>query len=146
MGEYKRDSGAVGDNSIIIGDILDCSERCFLQWNQDGFDGGKTMQMKNIFKKILRLGAKILLIPVFCFLFVVKVFAELLLNIGSWVVGLVMMLFLFCIGMALFRQQWSQAVIIFAAAAGGILVTFAATAVVFIIQEAFDSLVGFMGS
>ena len=104
------------------------------------------MWFMDICKKVLRFGVKILLLPVFLLLFAVKVLAELLLNLSSWVVGLAMMVFLLCIGIAVFNQEWSLALIILVAAVIGILMTFAATAVVFAIGEAYRALAGFMAN
>lgn len=102
------------------------------------------MWFVKMIKTVFKMALKVVVFPVLLLMFVLKLAAELLMNIGSFAVGLVMIVFLICLGMTAYQHLWSQMFLVGLGAVGVMLVTFAATAVLFTLQEITSTLTSFV--
>ena len=102
------------------------------------------MWFGKMIRALFRLVLKVLTLPVLLFVFVLKILAELLMNIGSFAIGLVMIVFVICLGMTIYQHLWSQTILVGLGAATFILMTFAASFVVLLLQDATSALAAFV--
>ena len=102
------------------------------------------MWFGKMIRALFRLVLKVLTLPVLLFVFTLKILAELLMNIGSFAIGLVMIVFVICLGMTIYQHLWSQTILVGLGAAAFILMTFAASFVVLLLQDATSALAAFV--
>lgn len=92
--------------------------------------------IRGIFKMVL----KVLALPVLLLAFILKLIVKLLSGIGSFAIGLVMIVFIICLGMTIYQHLWSQLFLVGLGVIVFLLMTFTGTAVFFILQEAASAL------
>ncbi len=95
---------------------------------------------------LLKLFVKILLLPVLLILGILRLLVKIGINLSSIVLGGLMLIVFGCIIYAIVQQMWSSMFVLLAMEAALVLITSGAGAFEFLLQEASESLGGFMRS
>lgn len=78
---------------------------------------------------------KLLLIPVWLIAMILKLGMKVLLNMSEFVVGLIMMIYFVCIIITVCRQEWTQTFLVLAGAGVTVVLVFAVTSFVYLIEN-----------
>jgi len=93
---------------------------------------------------MVKSGLKVLLIPVWFIVLVMKLGVRLVLNMSEFAVGLVMMIYFVCIVITVCKQEWMQTCLVLAGAGVTVVLVMAATTVIYLLENVLNAVNNFM--